>query len=143
MKRLSNSRSGPTPHRTFSLVEVIAVLVLATIVRGYQWSADNAHLVQKAQVAMTRIAVELSASDTPVTTTAHSFTVGQTTVGRAGNQAVLRVATGGAALTDGSVLVDSVTSFSVSESGGIVTVTLGLTGANAAEQTFQVSTATP
>ncbi|MFW6011013.1 MAG: type II secretion system protein [Desulfosalsimonas sp.] len=58
--------------RGFTLIEVIVSLVilgvLATvstiaivkIVEGYQLAKDNAHLTQKAQVAMTRIAVELN-----------------------------------------------------------------------------------
>ncbi len=58
--------------RGFSLVEIIAVLslvglvsifggmFLVQMVKSYQWADDNAHLAQKAQVALTRIAVEMT-----------------------------------------------------------------------------------
>lgn len=64
----------------FTLIEVIVSLVILgvlaavstiaifKIVEGYQLAKDNAHLTQKAQVAMTRIAVELNyASDVRIT----------------------------------------------------------------------------
>lgn len=56
----------------FTLIEVIVSLVILgvlaavstiaifKIVEGYQLAKDNAHLTQKAQVALTRIAVELN-----------------------------------------------------------------------------------
>lgn len=59
----------------FTLIEIIAVLVLLGIigvfgsmflvnmVRSYQWAEDNAHLAQKAQITLTRIAVEMSYAD--------------------------------------------------------------------------------
>lgn len=61
-----------TDNAGFTLIEMIAALLLLGIigvfgsmflvnmVRSYQWANDNAHLAQKAQVALTRIAVEMS-----------------------------------------------------------------------------------
>src|SRR6056297_1771119 len=63
----------PGDHKSgFTLIEIIAGLCIlgvlaamgfmaaAHIARNYQWAKDNAHLAQKAQVALTRIAAELN-----------------------------------------------------------------------------------
>ncbi len=148
----------------FTLIETITVLVILGLlgvlgsmaavnaVRGYKWAEDNAHLAQKAQVALTRIAVELAyATDVSVHGNGRRINYdaeypdgtasSNNNVGRQGNQSVVRLALNGP-LAQGRILIDGVAGFTASlESSGLLAIELQVTGANEAEQTFRTSIA--
>lgn len=139
----------------FTLIELVVVLVLLSIigvfgslflinmVRSYKWAEDNAHLAQKAQVALTRIAVELATTDQTVSFTGTSLTYGDRSVGRHSGESYLRLATGGADLSAGNILVNRVTNFSVTKPGShLFEISLELTGDNGAPQQFVTHIAT-
>lgn len=148
----------------FTLIEMIAGLLLLTIigvfgsmllvniVKSYQWAQDNAHLTQKAQVALTRIAVEMSYAEEDTvdvddndnaTTIVYDATYpdGSETFGnrieKVGNALFLTVTGTDYALTD------RVSEFILSEDNGYFTVELTMTGANNAPKKFEKSIALP
>ena len=146
----------------FTLIEMIAGLLLLTvigvfgsmllvnIVKSYQWAEDNAHLAQKAQVALTRIAVEMSyAEENTVVVDNNANTIvydatypnGSEASGnrfeRAGNTLFFTVTGTDYALTD------RVSEFILSGENGYFTVELTMTGANNAPKKFEKSIALP
>ncbi|HOO90594.1 MAG TPA: type II secretion system protein [Syntrophales bacterium] len=122
----------------FTLIEVIAVLVLVSILaviagaglirglEGYLFAKENAVISQKAQLAMARIRLEMngimsvdSAGGTSIRFTTPS---GNSTIGLDGN--AVKLAGEGIKLTDGDILIDGVNSFSltyISDTGGVWT----------------------
>jgi prepilin-type N-terminal cleavage/methylation domain-containing protein len=150
----------------FTLIELITVLVLLGIIGGfsglilvkmvqsYQWADDNAHLTQKAQVALTRIAVEMVYA-----TRIDSGELGSNVIlynaeypdGTEENDSKFELE--GSRLEyfkDGSAtshaLVDNVVSFEIDDADinlGYVKVTLRMIGANEAPQTFEQTMAMP
>ena len=149
----------------FTLIELIVVIVilgiisifgtffLVNMVKSYMWATDNAHLTQKAQVALTRIAVETAYADSAsVVITGNTITYNATYPDEAAtsNQIKLDSSDPGRLVLvrggDDHVLTDRVTSFTVSEDhldDGYFTVTLTMTGANNAPQTFTKTIALP
>lgn len=151
-----------TQNAGFTLIEVIAGLLLlavigvfgsmllVNIVKSYQWAEDNAHLTQKAQVALTRIAVEMSyAEENTVVVDDNANTIvydatypdGSEVFGnrieRVGNTLFLTVTGTDYALTD------RVSAFVLSGENGYFTIELTMTGANNAPKIFEKSIALP
>ena len=147
----------------FTLIEMIAGLLLLTIigvfgsmllvniVKSYQWAQDNAHLAQKAQVALTRIAVEMSyaeddagfnVDDEANTITYNATYPDETTV--YGNR-IERMDNSLILSRNGTIptLTDRVSDFNVSLGNGYFTVELSMTGANNAQKKFEKSIALP
>jgi len=147
----------------FTMVEVIAVLMLLGIigvfgsfflvnmVKSYQWAEDNSHLAQKAQVAITRLAVEMSYTTSPVQIDEDNNTIiynaiypgGETVSGnsieRNGNG--LDIIINGANYT----LTDRVAGFDLEhgEGNNYFTVTLTMMGANDVPKVFEKSISLP
>ena len=142
----------------FTLIEMIAGLLLLTIigvfgsmllvniVKSYQWAQDNAHLTQKAQVALTRIAVEMSyAEENTVVVDDNANTIvydatypdGAEVSGnrfeRAGNTLFLTVTGTDYALTD------RVSDFNVSLGNGYFTITLTMVKTDNIQKIFEKS----
>ncbi|MEA3470966.1 MAG: type II secretion system protein [Thermodesulfobacteriota bacterium] len=111
----------------FTLVEVIAVLVLVSIlaviagmgivrgVEGYLFARENAVITQKAQLAMARIRLEMNEIMSVASATGASieFTTpdGDSKIGLDGN--AVKLAGGAVALTNGDILIDDVNSLSL------------------------------
>jgi len=112
----------------FTLIEIIASLLLVgfmavfagmgivTFTKAYLFTKENAHIAQKAQLAMTRINRELmellnvtNASNTDITIDSPS---GIRTIGL--NDGKIKIAASGTLLADGDVLIDNVSGFSLS-----------------------------
>ena len=147
----------------FTMVEVIAVLMLLGIigvfgsfflvnmVKSYQWAEDNAHLAQKAQVALTRLAVEMSYATRPVLIDEDSNTItynaiypgGETVSGnsieRNGNNLDITISGTNYRLTD------RVACFALEQGEGnsYFTVTLTMRGANDVPKVFEKSISLP
>jgi len=118
-----NRKSG------FTLVEIIASLllvgfmsvfagsVIVTFTKGYLFTKENAHVAQKAQLAMSRINRELmelidvtAASPTAITTAITiEGTAGIHTIGL--NDGKIKIAESGTALADGDILIDDISVF--------------------------------
>jgi len=146
----------------FTLIEIIAALVmlgalgvagtmaLANVIEGYQWAKDNAHLSQKAQVALTRIATELNyATDVQITGNTIRYdaeypddtTSAGNRIGLPGGQTVLRLSLD-PPLGQGYILADNVTDFAPSLSNNhLIAIELRMQGVNGAEKTFTTSIA--
>lgn len=157
MPELSKNTQG------FTLIEIIVALVilgalgaigtsaLANVIEGYQWAKDNAHLSQKAQVALTRIATELNyATDVQITGNTIRYdaeypddtTSAGNRIGVPGGQTVLRLSVDKTPLGQGHVLSDNVTDFALSRPNNhLIAIELRMQGTNGVEQTFTTSIA--
>jgi type II secretory pathway pseudopilin PulG len=124
----------------FTLIEIIASLVLVgfmtvfagtgivTFTKGYLFAKENAHMAQKANLAMARITRELqellnvtSASNTDVTI---KTTSGERTIGL--DDGSIKIAELGTELADGDILVDDVAGFTLSYYQGATTWAQGI-----------------
>ncbi len=147
----------------FTLIEIITVIViigiigmfgslfLINMIKNYQWTEDNAHIAQKAQVALTRIAVEMAYADKgTIAVSGNTITYNATyPVGtqETGNKFELN----GSSLMyenddDQYVLADHVDSFVVDVDNwddGYFEVSLTVTGANEASREFKKTIALP
>lgn len=144
----------------FTVVEIVVVIVLlgiiglfgtmllVNIVRSYQMAEDNAHLAQKAQIALTRIAVEMSYADEGSVAIADDAITYDATY--PGGMTV----SGNEFKRDGSRLVfskdnqaytlsDKVAGFVVESIDGYFNVTLTMRGANETLKVFVQSIALP
>lgn len=148
----------------FTLIEIIVVLLilgslgvlgamaLVHMIDSHQWARDNAHLTQKAQVALTRISVELNYAENVNIRGGGSrinydaaYPDGQNidnnNIGVQGNQNTLRLALNGP-LQQGRVLTDRVTRFEVSRPNSqMIEIVLGMQGENQVEKTFTTAVA--
>ena len=152
MKSISKDTKGVT------LIEVIVVLVilgalgvlgtmaLTKMAESYLWAKDNAHLAQKAQVALTRISAELNyASQAEVDAGEIKYqaeypdgtAVNNNRIGIQGNELFLRLPG-----NEQYVLADNVTAFTLSEPNNyLIGIELHLEGVNGVEQRFTTSIA--
>ncbi|MCF8109853.1 MAG: type II secretion system GspH family protein [Desulfobacteraceae bacterium] len=153
--------------RGFTLIEIIVALVilgviaaistaaLVKIVESYQWTKDNAHLTQKAQVALTRIAVELNYATKIENVTGNSIRYDaeypdgtaseDNRIRRQQENLILREE------NDSYILADGVIGFNASKPDTsdsdydyedyIIDIVLSLEGENGIEQTFTTSIA--
>lgn len=159
MKRFAGSRG-------FTLIELITVLVLlgliggfgglflVKIIQSYQWAEDNAHIAQKAQVALTRIAVEMAyATDIDSGQLGSNVILYDAAYPDGTTETDSKFVLAGSSLEyfkDGSPtshnLTDNVDAFEIDDtelSQGYIKVTLSMTGANDAQQTFEQTMAVP
>lgn len=153
MKSISKDTRGVT------LIEVIVALVilgalgvlstmaLTKMAESYLWAKDNAHLAQKAQVALTRISAELNYASQPVvvdpgTIIYHAEYPDGTEANNnriviQGNELFLRLPG-----NEQYVLADNVTAFTLSEPNDyLIGIELRLEGVNGIEQHFTTSIA--
>lgn len=151
-------------HRGFSLIEIIAALVimgalgalgtvtLVRMVESYQFAKDNAHLSQKAQVALTRISAELNHATEDVKINGDRIRYDaeypdgsestRNLIGVQGGQTVLRLSVDNNPLAQGYILADNITGFEVSRSNShLIDIELRMEGENEVEQTFTTSIA--
>ena len=158
------ARHGNNKNSTgFTLVEIIAVLLILAIigvfgsmlvvsmVKSYQWADDNAHLAQKTQVALTRIAAELTYAqfievedDTTILYIAvyPGESIGDTTQ----SSGMISLSNGEIMLDEQYTLIDRVTRFAVredEENDRLVHFEIQVTGANDEPQLFETSIARP
>jgi prepilin-type N-terminal cleavage/methylation domain-containing protein len=137
----------------FTLIELIVVLVLLGIIglfsglflvkmiQSYQWTADNAHTAQKAQVALTRIAVEMAfayAERGNITINGDTITISN----NHGSWIVQKDNDNNLKLSD-DILTDLVTDFEVQDGYSYITVELTITGTNQVDQKFTQKIAKP
>ena len=151
-----------TAPKGFTLIEIIVVIViigiigvfgslfLVNMIKSYQWAEDNAHLTQKAQVALTRIAVEMAYADEgSIAVSGNTITYNATYpdgTQETGNKFELS----GSSLmyeneNDQYVLADHVDSFVVDVDNwhdGYFEVSLTMTGSNEVPQEFKKTIAT-
>ncbi|WP_028573972.1 prepilin-type N-terminal cleavage/methylation domain-containing protein [Desulfonatronovibrio hydrogenovorans] len=137
----------------FTLIELITVLVLVGIVgvfgglfmvkmvQSYRWAEDNAHLSQKAQVALTRIAVEMAyASGDSIVFSDYTISYDANYPGEgfvSGNE-IIREAD--KLVFNGFVLTDRVESFQIDDDNlghGYFTIILTMKGANSIDKFFE------
>lgn len=159
--------SGGKGKSGFTLIEIIVVLlilgglgvlgstVLVNMVRSYRMAEENAHLAQKAQVAITRIAVELSdASKSSIEIldegkelkfereSLDGTTSSNIIIGIHGVEPYLRLAEN-TEIGQGKILADRVTGFTASRpESHRVDIELQMTGSNNVEHDFTLSIAT-
>lgn len=140
----------------FTLIEMIAGLALlgiigvfgsmflANMLKSYHWADDNAHLTQKAQVALTRMAVETSYADHGTVTITGNSVIYDATYPDGSKASGTRIERDGDQLhliigDFGYTLTDRVVGFEVTESTDYFnfTVTLTMKGANDVPKVFQ------
>lgn len=126
---------------------VVGTMALAKMAESYQWSKDNAHLTQKAQVALTRMAMELNYATKIKEVTNNSIKYDaqypdgtefkNNLIEIQGNQLFLRPTN-----TEQYVLANNVTAFTLSEPNNyLIDIELHLEGVNGVEQVFTTSIA--
>ena len=147
----------------FTLIEIIIALVilgaigvvgtmaLANVIKGYQWAKDNAHLSQKAQVALTRITSELNfATDVSINGNTIRYdaqypdgtTSASNRIGVQGGQTVLRLSVDNSPLGQGYILADNVIDFTPSRPNNhLIAIELRMQGVNGTEKTLTTSIA--
>lgn len=117
------------------IVAALAGLGLATGVKGYVFARENAELSQKGQVATERIRRELmnmrSVDSFDATSISYSSSLGGGTIGLDGS--VVRLVIGDGDLSTGDILVDSVSSFTMTRTDN------SITGAHGTGQTTTIS----